>query len=133
MLPHKSISRRQPLKSFIESAASVPCTMWVRKKLIANLQQAARSRVGRVRAERARQLLEQIAAEDSRGQHSQFMGRPRAPRASGTTLPAAKASPKQGTQLSRSRSLLRRGVKAIVHWANRAHAQIKTGLHRRAF
>ncbi len=59
----KPMSRRRPKTTYVDSIATVPCTMRVRKRLLSNLKRAAHARVGATRSRRARQLLAQITAE----------------------------------------------------------------------
>jgi len=109
----RSISKRRPRTSFIESEATVPCTQRVQKRLIANLEQTTHSRVGAARARRARQLLEQIKAEPvvaTPQRHSE-------PAAVAPMPPAPPVAPPSPSIKARRRKLVRT---AIRNWGRAA-------------
>jgi len=124
------MSRQNPKTGFVECAVSVPCTMAVRKRIIANLEKATHSRVGAARARRARQLLEQINSEPQKGQDHRSTHRPSItqpttirPEAGPTSVPRAAES--------RLRSIAKRNLKAIAGWAQRIRARGRAGLQQR--
>jgi len=131
MTRQSHISRQNPNTGFVECAASVPCTMAVRKRIMANLEQATHSRVGAARARRARQLLEQINSEQQKGQDHRSTHRPSATR---PTTPRPETGPTSVPRAAESRlcSIAKRCVNAMARWVDRIPVGRQTRIRRKA-
>jgi hypothetical protein len=105
--------------------------MAVRKRIMANLEQATHSRVGAARARRARQLLEQINSGQQKVQDRWTTYQSSAIPPSVLPPEARPTSVPKETQ-SRLRLLAKRCVNAMARWVDRIPVGWQTRIRRKA-
>ena len=124
--------QRKRATHFVESTPNVPCTRGIQKRGTANLRQAASSRVDARRAQRARQLLKQIEADEQEVRGRQGTNQPPVTRRQAPASPEERAARVETRRQPRMRSVVKRGLKAIAHGANRIRPGGQTWIGRKA-
>jgi hypothetical protein len=120
--------RREYQRQLVKSAIAVTCPRWVQRTMLRNLRDAAHCRVNLDRAARARQIMEQIKAEQAAAERRPNIEQPVAV-AQQSSPPTVIAQPGRADRFQRRRpvhQVAKRRLNAVARQAHRVPAGGRT-------